>query len=239
MATAPAPRIYGLDAIGAAAGLGGGPRLRPPPLRSGLPTRTWRRAGRAAGRRGPLPAALSPGAACRGRQGAGVQPDCRRARLREPPYGRADRQRRHAVPGRFDRQRAEPPRDRGPSPGPSGDGRCGATSTAISWPADADERAPSESLMQIEIDRLADPRQRDDLAAALTRVLAEVRLAVADWKAMRQARARRRRGPRARRYPTRKRSSWAGSRPITSPSSAIATIAMSRMRRSPAASATS
>ncbi|MCW5737475.1 MAG: NAD-glutamate dehydrogenase [Enhydrobacter sp.] len=55
--------------------------------------------------------------------------------------------------------------------------------------ADADERASSESLMQIEIDRLADPAQRDDLAAGLTRVLAEVRLAVTDWKAMRQATA--------------------------------------------------
>ncbi|CAN5582458.1 NAD-glutamate dehydrogenase [soil metagenome] len=53
--------------------------------------------------------------------------------------------------------------------------------------ADADERAPAESLMQIEIDRQAEPAQRDDLAEALARVLAEVRLAVADWKAMRQA----------------------------------------------------
>lgn len=53
--------------------------------------------------------------------------------------------------------------------------------------ADADEHARSESLMQIEIDRQADPAQRDDLAAALARVLAEVRLAVADWNAMRQA----------------------------------------------------
>ena len=55
--------------------------------------------------------------------------------------------------------------------------------------ADADERASSELLMQIEVDRQADPAQRDDLAAGLTRVLAEVRLAVADWKAMRQATA--------------------------------------------------
>jgi len=53
--------------------------------------------------------------------------------------------------------------------------------------ADAEERAPSESLMQIEIDRLVDPARRDDLAEALARVLAEVRLAVGDWKAMRQA----------------------------------------------------
>ncbi|HLG47110.1 MAG TPA: NAD-glutamate dehydrogenase [Reyranella sp.] len=47
--------------------------------------------------------------------------------------------------------------------------------------------APSESMMQIEIDRLADAAQRDDLAAALGRVLAEVRHAVGDWRAMRQA----------------------------------------------------
>jgi glutamate dehydrogenase len=53
--------------------------------------------------------------------------------------------------------------------------------------ASGDERAPSESLMQIEIDRLAEQAQRDDLATALARVLAEVRLAVGDWKAMRQA----------------------------------------------------
>jgi glutamate dehydrogenase len=53
--------------------------------------------------------------------------------------------------------------------------------------ADAGEHAPSESLMQIEIDRQPEPAQRDDLAAALARVLAEVRLAVGDWKAMRQA----------------------------------------------------
>ncbi|HTE38377.1 MAG TPA: NAD-glutamate dehydrogenase domain-containing protein, partial [Reyranella sp.] len=53
--------------------------------------------------------------------------------------------------------------------------------------AEADERARSESLMQIEVDRQADPAQHDDLAAALARVLAEVRLAVGDWKAMRQA----------------------------------------------------
>ena len=53
--------------------------------------------------------------------------------------------------------------------------------------ADAGGHASSESLMQIEIDRQTDPAQCDDLAAGLTRVLAEVRLAVADWKAMRQA----------------------------------------------------
>ena len=41
--------------------------------------------------------------------------------------------------------------------------------------------------MHIEIDRQADPVLLDELAAALTRVLAEVRLAVEDWRAMRRA----------------------------------------------------
>ncbi len=48
-------------------------------------------------------------------------------------------------------------------------------------------QAPSESMMQIEIDRMADAVQREDLAAALGRVLAEVRHAVGDWRAMRGA----------------------------------------------------
>src|SRR5581483_8388193 len=47
--------------------------------------------------------------------------------------------------------------------------------------------AHPESMMHIEIDRQADPATLDDLAAAITRVLAEVRLAVEDWQAMRQA----------------------------------------------------
>jgi glutamate dehydrogenase len=47
--------------------------------------------------------------------------------------------------------------------------------------------ARPESVMHIEIDRQADPAQLDDLAAALMRVLAEVRLAVEDWRPMRQA----------------------------------------------------
>jgi glutamate dehydrogenase len=41
--------------------------------------------------------------------------------------------------------------------------------------------------MLIEIDRQADPALLDELAAALTRVLAEVRLAVEDWRALRRA----------------------------------------------------
>lgn len=52
---------------------------------------------------------------------------------------------------------------------------------------EAGERAKPESMMHIEIDRQADPALLDELAAALTRVLAEVRLAVEDWRPMRRA----------------------------------------------------
>jgi len=52
---------------------------------------------------------------------------------------------------------------------------------------EAGERARPESIMHIEIDRQADPLLLDEIAAALTRVLAEVRLAVDDWRAMRRA----------------------------------------------------
>ncbi|MDP1752400.1 MAG: NAD-glutamate dehydrogenase, partial [Reyranella sp.] len=42
-----------------------------------------------------------------------------------------------------------------------------------------------ESMMHVEIDRQAEPGQLDEIAAALARVLAEVRLAVDDWRPMR------------------------------------------------------
>jgi glutamate dehydrogenase len=53
--------------------------------------------------------------------------------------------------------------------------------------SEAGVRARPESLMHIEIDRQADAGLLDELAASLGRVLAEVRLAVEDWRAMRQA----------------------------------------------------
>ncbi|MBN9487322.1 MAG: NAD-glutamate dehydrogenase [Alphaproteobacteria bacterium] len=49
------------------------------------------------------------------------------------------------------------------------------------------QRARAESMMHIEIDRQADRGQLDDLAATLSRVLGEVRMAVEDWRPMRQA----------------------------------------------------
>jgi glutamate dehydrogenase len=53
--------------------------------------------------------------------------------------------------------------------------------------SEAGERARPESMMHLEIDRQADRAQLDDLAAALGRVLGEVRLAVEDWRALRQS----------------------------------------------------
>ena len=53
--------------------------------------------------------------------------------------------------------------------------------------SEAGERARPESMMHLEIDRQSDRGQLDDLAAALGRVLAEVRLAVEDWRALRGA----------------------------------------------------
>ncbi|MDP2334786.1 MAG: NAD-glutamate dehydrogenase [Reyranella sp.] len=52
---------------------------------------------------------------------------------------------------------------------------------------EAEGRARVESMMHIEIDRQAEPGQLDELGSAVSRVLAEVRLAVDDWRPMRQA----------------------------------------------------
>ncbi len=49
------------------------------------------------------------------------------------------------------------------------------------------DKARPESMMHLEIDRQADAQQLDDLAAAISRVLGEVRAAVDDWKPMRQS----------------------------------------------------
>ena len=44
--------------------------------------------------------------------------------------------------------------------------------------------ARRESFIHVEIDRMADPAQMEAMAADVTRVLGDVRLAVADWKTM-------------------------------------------------------
>jgi glutamate dehydrogenase len=46
------------------------------------------------------------------------------------------------------------------------------------------EKAPRESWMHIEIDRLIDEEQREALEAGITRVLADVRHSVRDWRPM-------------------------------------------------------
>ena len=45
-------------------------------------------------------------------------------------------------------------------------------------------RAPLESWIHAEVDRLIEPQQRADLVAGIERVLADVRVAVTDWKPM-------------------------------------------------------
>jgi glutamate dehydrogenase len=87
----------------------------------------------------------------------------------------------------FDQQRAEPPRAQRASAGPSGD----AGAARPRWRPPGIRRCRRARAVRIaDADRDRPPGrsgQRDDLAAALARVLAEVRLAVGDWKAMRQA----------------------------------------------------
>src|ERR1700682_1424607 len=51
--------------------------------------------------------------------------------------------------------------------------------------ADDDKDARHESFIRVEVDRIIEPARLDALAADLARVLDDVRMAVADWQAMR------------------------------------------------------
>ena len=62
----------------------------------------------------------------------------------------------------------------------SADGALGTVAPGVDAP-----RGARESLMHVEIDRIADPERMRSLAADLERVLADVRACVADWAAMR------------------------------------------------------
>ena len=111
----------------------------------------------------------------------------------------------------------------------------------LGFAVEAGERAKSESMMHIEIDRQADPALLDELAAALTRVLAEVRLAVEDWRAMRRRLPRRHR--RSRRQPlaqprrVRRFPALAGGQPFHLPRPSPLSLRRGHRRR-PAACAT-
>ncbi|HWZ71155.1 MAG TPA: NAD-glutamate dehydrogenase [Casimicrobiaceae bacterium] len=61
----------------------------------------------------------------------------------------------------------------------SGDG------TLVDLAADDDKDARHESFIRVEVDRIIEPARLDALATDLARVLDDVRMAVADWKAMR------------------------------------------------------
>ncbi len=128
MAIALAPRVYGLDAICAATlQAGGGEEAAQFVRRVFARVADKDLAAAPAEQRAAAATALlafRPPPPARRRQGPGVQSHRRRPRLREPPHDRADRQRRHAVPGQFDHQRVQSPRDLRPSAGPS---RTGGT----------------------------------------------------------------------------------------------------------------
>ena len=188
MATALAPRIYGLDAIGAAAGT---------EEAQAFARRLYERVAdkdlAAASAEQRAAEALSLLAFARRRL-----PGVAKVRVFNPTTAEHGFESRHtivqivnddmpflvnSITNELNRREISRP-----SAGPSGD----AGAPRPRWRSPASSPMPtsarrSESLMQIEIDRQADPAQHDDLAAALARVLAEVRLAVGDWKAMRQA----------------------------------------------------
>jgi len=65
------------------------------------------------------------------------------------------------------------------------DGALGAIAPGTDAPANDAPRGPRESLIHVEIDRIADPARMKSLAADLERVLANVRVCVDDWGAMR------------------------------------------------------
>ena len=248
MAIALAPRVYGLDAICAATlHTGGGEeaahfarRVFEPRRRQG----SGGGPGRPARRRRGLPARLRPPPPARRRQGPGVQP--------RPPPTMASRAATPSCRSSMTTCRSWSIR----SPTSS----IAARSPSICWPilcmavrrdldgdlsgiaAEAGERARPESMMHIEIDRQADPALLDELAAALDpragRGAAGGRGLAGD--AARLPRRHRRSGARPLAQPAPStRISCAGWRPTISPSSAIAATAMSTIRRSPAACATS
>src|SRR6202165_3532754 len=60
-----------------------------------------------------------------------------------------------------------------------------ADGTLVDLAADDDKDARHESFIRVEVDRIFEPARLDALAADLARVLDDVRMAVADWQAMR------------------------------------------------------
>ena len=96
-------------------------------------------------------------------EGAGLQPAVRDPRLAVHAHGRRDRDRRHAVPDRFDRHGAQPAWLRsapGHPPGSGGPSRLGRQHGGAAPPptADAveDDRSIAESVIHAEVDRQTD-----------------------------------------------------------------------------------
>ena len=131
-------------------------------------------------RTGALPASAS-----RGRRSVRVfNPTHRRAWLAVHPHHHRDRQRRHALPGRFGDDGSQPPRPDPAPHHPSAAWRCSAMprvdSVGLAQGADARTRIlhPRRGRPR------RDAAQLDALAADITRVLGDVRAAVGDWQKM-------------------------------------------------------
>ena len=92
----------------------------------------------------------------------------------------ADRQRRHAVPRRLAADGGAAPRPDAAFHRASDRHACGAMRRAggSSSSAGKAEGGARESLMHVEVDRIVDAAQRNELAASILRVLGDVRVAV-------------------------------------------------------------
>ena len=156
--------------------------------------RTWRRAIRRS----------SPARRCRTlmfarrRRGRALvrvfNPTVARARLHLAAHRHRDGERRHAVPGRLDRPRADAARRspcifwRIPIFAVARDGAGISAQHSRSAPRAAETGSQRlESFQHVEVDRIVDPAALQSLRADIERSMRDVRVACADWAKMRAA----------------------------------------------------
>ena len=152
------------------------PRIWPSATRSTSTAPLWRSC------------ASARSAAGRG-QAARLQSEARAAWLAIDPYGGRDRQRRHAVPGRQRQPSSSNRHGLGihldhPS-GAGGPARCCRRLLDLGLPGEIADGPPRELHACRGRPARANRRRLAALEADLRRVLADVRYAVADWRAMR------------------------------------------------------
>ena len=141
-------------------------------------------------------AALRAGRACRHRRAVVVA--ARRTQSRHAQgqlragardahrVGARHHQRRHAVSARFGRRRAQSTRPRHPPVGPSGVRRRARRGGNAGRPSRAPRKGGGrrESFIHIHIEGVAEAARRAEIVRALEDILAEVRVAVQDWRPM-------------------------------------------------------